>query len=165
METKKKRLVTEIGVAVVAASVLIAYVLLSQTPVTPRTPETTNPPDDGGNTSPPPSDGGETNPPPGGNNTTTPTPPPAPLGNGHIVPKGWSTASCPQVPEHSKAFGARARCEQTATWGALKKAGLASTSNPTVIASLGETASIHESASILGDLNPGKHLGWAKQVN
>lgn len=124
MNPKGKRLLMELGVAAAAVVILVAFVLLSQQPVTTKTP-TTSPPGNGGGGG----GGGTTTPPStGGNNTTNPpvTPPtPPPIGNGKKVPPGWSHAACPKLDADIPAHGEKSRCLEQATYGALKKAGLA----------------------------------------
>jgi len=134
MESKRKQLAVYSSIAGVGIVIVIVGILLLNQPLQTATPE--NPPAENPPTTPPetpptesPAESPPSTTPPSSPPSTTPgeepeSPPPPPLGNGNIVPVGWSTAKCPELRENAVAHGLRARCEHAATYAALKKAGL-----------------------------------------
>lgn len=173
MEKKRGRLIEIVGtVAAATVVVLFLWVALNQ-PVPASTQSPSGPTASPGPTTiPAPADQTQTPPasapdgpqsPPGG--TTAPETPPSPRGNGHQVPAGWANAAC---PDNAKGKGVQARCDFTATYGALKQAGLAgSIQSPS---SQGKTQSSSQASpgalqagangnSVASGRNPGNHNG------
>lgn len=170
MEKKRGRLIEIVGsIAAATVVVLFLWIALNQ-PVPASTqspnaspPQATNPaPADQTKTPPASAPEGPQSPP---SEPTSPQTPPTPRGNGHKVPEGWANAAC---PDNGKGKGVQARCEFTATYGAMKQAGLAgliqspSSLGKTQASSQASPGSLHASAngnSAASGRNPGNHNG------
>lgn len=160
MNKKRTRILELVGTATAAAVVVLyLWVALNQpVPANSQTPA--------GPTTPPPGSTPSPTTPPSTPPPSAPPPPPSPLGNGHKVPNGWAHANCPTKSGHGNGHGVTSRCDNTATYGALKKAGQTGSSITAESgASLATPALGAANAglawhSLASGANPGKHLGW-----
>ncbi len=160
------------SIVTAAVVILFLWVALNQ-PVPANTQTPSSPGNPSGGTpavvppTTPPSGGGSGSTPGGG--TVPPSTPPPALGNGRKVPGGWSHAHCADLPADAQAHGQRARCSVSATYGAMKKAGIqqgsfvpfAERASAPATARGTLTASDH-GHSVATGTNPGHHAGWVK---